>query len=86
MFGETLVLRLLDRQRGMIPLDALGFEPAMLSMLQEVVLRTSSGLVLVTGPTGSGKTSTLYSFVDYFNDDSIKVIRFEGATYGTPQA
>jgi type IV pilus assembly protein PilB len=77
MYGETLVMRLLDRKRGMLPLDALGFEPNVLSMLREVVLRTSSGLVLVTGPTGSGKTSTLYSFVDYINDDEIKVITCE---------
>jgi type IV pilus assembly protein PilB len=77
VFGETLVLRLLDRRRGLIPLDNLGFEPRILAMLREIVLRSSSGLVLITGPTGSGKTTTMYSFVDFTRDDSIKVISCE---------
>jgi type IV pilus assembly protein PilB len=77
MFGETIVLRLLDRRRGLHPLEQLGFEPGVLSILREVVLRSSTGLVLITGPTGSGKTTTLYSFVDYVNDPSIKVITCE---------
>jgi type IV pilus assembly protein PilB len=77
LFGETLVLRLLDRRRGLIPLDNLGFEPRILAMLREVVLRSSSGLVLITGPTGSGKTTTMYSFVDFARDDTLKVISCE---------
>jgi type IV pilus assembly protein PilB len=77
VFGETVVLRLLDRRRGLVPLDELGFEPRILSTLREVVLRTSSGLVLLTGPTGSGKTTTLYSFVDYVNDPTVKTITCE---------
>lgn len=75
--GETLVLRLLDRRRGLIPIDSLGFEPRVLTTLREIVLRSSSGLILITGPTGSGKTTTMYSFVDYINDESIKVITCE---------
>ncbi len=75
--GETLVLRLLDRRRGLIPIEALGFEPRALTSLREIVLRASSGLILITGPTGSGKTTTMYSFVDYLNDESIKVITCE---------
>ncbi len=77
VFGETLVIRLLDRARGLLPLDGLGFEPAVLSLLKEVGLRASSGLVLVTGPTGSGKTTTMYSFVDSMLDDTLKVITCE---------
>ncbi len=77
VFGETLVLRLLDRRRGLVPLDALGFEPRILGLLREVVLRSSSGLVLITGPTGSGKTTTMYSFVDFTRDDSLKIISCE---------
>jgi len=77
MFGETLVLRLLDRARGLMPLDSLGFEPRILSMLRDIVLRASSGLVMVTGPTGSGKTTTMYSLIDYINDDTLKVITCE---------
>jgi type IV pilus assembly protein PilB len=76
-FGETLVLRLLDRRRGLMPLDKLGLEPRILTMVREVALRDSSGLVLVTGPTGSGKTTSMYSFVDYINDDNIKIITAE---------
>ncbi|MFN0182041.1 MAG: ATPase, T2SS/T4P/T4SS family [Gemmatimonadales bacterium] len=77
MFGETLVLRLLDRRRALLSLDDLGFHPKILSSLREVVLRSASGMVLVTGPTGSGKTTTLYSFVDYVNDPTVKVISCE---------
>jgi len=77
MFGETLVLRILDRFKGLMPLDALGFEAKVLTTLRELVLRTSSGLMLVTGPTGSGKTTTLYSFVDYIMSPTLKVISCE---------
>jgi type IV pilus assembly protein PilB len=77
VFGETLVLRLLNRAGGLMPLDGLGFEARILSMLRELVLRSSSGLVLVTGPTGSGKTTTMYSFVDYINNEALKVISCE---------
>jgi type IV pilus assembly protein PilB len=77
VFGETIVLRLLDRRRGLVPLDDLGFHPTVLATLRDVVLRSSSGLVLVVGPTGSGKTTTLYSFVDYLNDPTVKVISCE---------
>lgn len=77
MFGETMVVRILDRQRGLIPLEALGFEPSVLSLLREVVLRSSSGLTLMTGPTGSGKTTTLYSFIDSMLDGASKIITCE---------
>lgn len=77
VFGETIVLRLLDRRRGLVPLEGLGFESKVLLNLRDVVLRSSSGLVLITGPTGSGKTTTLYSFVDAVKDDTIKVISCE---------
>jgi type IV pilus assembly protein PilB len=77
VFGETLVLRLLDRRKGLMPLEALGFEARILGLLQEVVLRASSGMVLITGPTGSGKTTTMYSFVDFTRDDSLKIISCE---------
>ncbi len=77
MFGETVVLRLLDRRHGLIPLDGLGFEPKIRATLQDLVLRASSGLVLVTGPTGSGKTTTLYSFIDAVAAPDLKVITCE---------
>ena len=77
MFGETVVLRLLDRDRGILPLVDVGFQPRAFSTLEEVVLRSSSGLVLTVGPTGSGKTTTLYSFIDHANDPTEKVISAE---------
>jgi type IV pilus assembly protein PilB len=77
VFGETVVLRLLDRQRGLLALEHLGLEPRTLQGLRETALRTSSGLLLVVGPTSSGKTTTLYSFVDFVNEPSVKTISCE---------
>ena len=67
VFGETIVMRLLDRKRGLLALEHLGLEPRTLQAMREGALRTSSGLLLVVGPTSSGKTTTLYSFVDFVN-------------------
>lgn len=61
-FGETITLRLLDPKRGIIPLKELGFSPDMEKELRDLV-QLPYGLVLVTGPTGSGKTTTLYSLL-----------------------
>jgi len=77
VFGETLVLRLLDRRRGLVAVEELGIEPRVLSTLRDIVLKSSSGLVLVTGPTGCGKTTTLYSFVDYVSAPGVKTITCE---------
>jgi type IV pilus assembly protein PilB len=75
--GETLVLRLLDRQRGLVALEQLGLGPHELVALRDTLLRTSSGLVLITGPTGSGKTTTLYSCIDFLSRPDVKVITCE---------
>jgi len=77
VFGETVVMRLLDRERGILPLDQVGFQPRALSLLRETVLSSSAGMVLTVGPTGSGKTTTLYSFIHHTNDPSRKVITCE---------
>lgn len=77
MFGETIVLRLLDRRRGIVPLEKVGFEPLVHELVGNLVLRASSGLVLLTGPTGSGKTTTLYSFVGHLNEPGTKIITAE---------
>jgi len=77
MFGETIVMRLLDRDRGILPVDQVGFQPRAFQTLTDVVLKASSGLVLMVGPTGSGKTTTLYSFIDHANDPTEKVITCE---------
>ncbi|MCA9000760.1 MAG: type II/IV secretion system protein, partial [Planctomycetes bacterium] len=61
-FGENLVLRVLDRSSGTVPLGGLGFGPSSCKRLQEVC-DSPHGIFLVTGPTGSGKTTTLYSLL-----------------------
>ena len=77
MFGETIVMRLLDRDRSIVKISELGLQPRVESVLTDEVLRASSGLILLVGPTGSGKTTTLYSFVDHANDPTRKVITCE---------
>ena len=61
-FGETITLRILDPKRGILTLEELGFPEDMSKQLHEIV-RLPHGLVLVTGPTGSGKTTTLYALL-----------------------
>jgi len=61
-FGETLTLRLLDPQHGIVPLRALGFPKEMEDQLA-TLMKIPNGLVLITGPTGSGKTTTLYALL-----------------------
>jgi len=66
LFGEKIVLRLLDRDRLMLDMTKLGFEPESLARLEAQIARPW-GMVLVTGPTGSGKTNTLYSSISKIN-------------------
>ncbi|MDD5751299.1 MAG: GspE/PulE family protein [Candidatus Peribacteraceae bacterium] len=61
-FGETLTLRLLDPQHGIVPLAELGFPKEMEDQLA-TLMKMPNGLVLITGPTGSGKTTTLYALL-----------------------
>lgn len=74
--GESVVMRLLDKDSVKLDFEYLGFEPAMLKRLQEV-LRIPHGIVLVTGPTGSGKTTTLYTALEHLNDPGVKIITVE---------
>jgi type IV pilus assembly protein PilB len=66
LFGEKIVLRLLDKDKLMLDMTKLGFEPAALRKL-ETAISKPWGMVLVTGPTGSGKTNTLYSSIAKIN-------------------
>ena len=75
--GENIVLRLLDRNRGLVPLSKLGFAPKVESVVTDVILPSASGLVLITGPTGSGKTTTLYSLMQHNLDPEEIVISAE---------
>jgi general secretion pathway protein E/type IV pilus assembly protein PilB len=74
--GENLVLRILDRQKGIVPLDKLNLEDTQLELLKRMIARPE-GIILVTGPTGSGKTTTLYSILNHINSDAINIMTLE---------
>ncbi len=74
--GENIVLRLLDRQKGIVPLDELGLHDESLSTLQIMIARPE-GIILVTGPTGSGKTTTLYSMLTHLNNEGVNIMTLE---------
>lgn len=74
--GESVVMRLLRQDGGMIGLDKLGMPPEMLKRFREII-RRSNGMILVTGPTGSGKTTTLYSALAEINTLEQKIITVE---------
>lgn len=74
--GENIVLRVLDRQKGIVPIDDIGLESNALDMLKLMVARPE-GLLLVTGPTGSGKTTTLYSVLNHLNTESVNIMTLE---------
>ena len=76
LHGENIVLRVLDRQKGIVALDRLGLGEADLVALKRMVERPE-GLILVTGPTGSGKTTTLYSILQYLNRESVNIMTLE---------
>jgi len=75
--GECLVLRALNKQTGLINLEELGMNRAMRERYRTEVLDTPTGVVLITGPTGSGKTTTLYSSLNYCNTIDKKIITAE---------
>ncbi|HUP36111.1 MAG TPA: type II secretion system ATPase GspE [Candidatus Limnocylindria bacterium] len=74
--GESIVMRLLDRSSVFLPFDRLGFAPATARAFEGLVHRPH-GIVLVTGPTGSGKTTTLYAALDKINRPDLKIITVE---------
>jgi len=76
LFGESVVMRVLDRGVVSLNLEKIGMEPAMLRRFREVIKRPN-GIVLVTGPTGSGKTTTLYSALSELNEIEDKLITTE---------
>lgn len=75
-FGESVTLRLLDPQKGIVKLGDLGFPPDMVAKLEEVV-KIPYGLFLVTGPTGSGKTTTLYALLSTLVGSKRHIITLE---------
>ncbi|MET0321231.1 MAG: GspE/PulE family protein, partial [Duganella sp.] len=74
--GENFVLRVLDRQKGIVPLDGLGLGEQELQLLKLMIARPD-GVILVTGPTGSGKTTTLYSILNHINTESVNIMTLE---------
>lgn len=75
-FGESIVMRLLNQGGGTLKLDSIGMPPSMLKKFR-VILQRPNGLVLVTGPTGSGKTTTLYGALAELNSMERKLITVE---------
>ena len=74
--GENVVLRILDRQKGIVPLEKLNMEESQLELLKLMITRPE-GIIMVTGPTGSGKTTTLYSILNHINSDGVNIMTLE---------
>ena len=74
--GESIVLRLLDPKSIAVPLESLGMHEILLSLLEKAILKPN-GMILTTGPTGSGKTTTLYAFLRKIHAPGIKIITIE---------
>ncbi|MGB9608791.1 MAG: GspE/PulE family protein [Minisyncoccia bacterium] len=75
-FGETIVMRILDPEAILVDFDKLGIRPDDLKILERNI-KKPNGLILNTGPTGSGKTTTLYTILRKINDPEIKIITIE---------
>ncbi|PYR26163.1 MAG: type IV-A pilus assembly ATPase PilB [Acidobacteria bacterium] len=76
LFGEKIVMRLLDKDKLMLDMTRLGFEPESLAKFEAAIIRPW-GMVLVTGPTGSGKTNTLYSSIAKVNTTETNIMTAE---------
>ncbi len=76
LFGESVVMRILDRESIILDLEHLGFPRDSLACFEDLIMRPY-GIILVTGPTGSGKTTTLYSALNKINSPDKKIITVE---------
>ncbi|MRD73277.1 Flp pilus assembly complex ATPase component TadA [Rhodocyclus tenuis] len=76
LHGENIVLRVLDRQKGIVTLDELGLHSEQRAQLEAMINRPE-GLILLTGPTGSGKTTTLYSLLRQINSERVNIMTLE---------
>ena len=74
--GERVVMRLLDKNAGRLKLSSLGMEESSLNLINELINRPH-GIILVTGPTGSGKTTTLYAALEEINDNTRNIMTVE---------
>jgi type IV pilus assembly protein PilB len=76
LFGESVVIRVLDRTNVGLSLERIGMPPDLLVQFRQII-KKPNGIVLVTGPTGAGKTTTLYSALSELNDIDVKIITTE---------
>jgi type IV pilus assembly protein PilB len=74
--GENVVMRILDKKKSLLTMDQLGFSPANQAKVNKA-LKKPEGIIIVTGPTGSGKTTTLYSLLSTVNDLSVNIMTLE---------
>jgi len=75
-YGEKVVMRILDQEKGVLPLDQMGLSKRYLNMIRSA-LKRPYGLILISGPTGSGKTTTLYAMLNEINKDEKNVLSLE---------
>jgi general secretion pathway protein E/type IV pilus assembly protein PilB len=74
--GENIVMRILDKAKSLLPLEQLGFGDDTVALLKRL-LRRPEGIIFVSGPTGSGKTTTLYSILQYINSTEVNIMTLE---------
>ncbi len=74
--GENIVLRVLDREKSIIPLERMGLRDETLAQLK-LMMNRPEGILVVTGPTGSGKTTTLYSLLSFVNTEAVNIMTLE---------
>lgn len=75
-YGENIVLRVLDRHKEVMPLETYGLTEESLASLQMMLARPE-GIIIVVGPPGNGKTTTLYSMLNYRNDESVNIMTLD---------
>jgi type II secretory ATPase GspE/PulE/Tfp pilus assembly ATPase PilB-like protein len=76
IFGNSIVLRVLNNKNALLNINSLGFDEIELRKIKNI-LNHSNGMILVTGPTGSGKSTTLYAMINYLNNSNKKIITIE---------
>ncbi|PIR38514.1 MAG: secretion system protein E [Alphaproteobacteria bacterium CG11_big_fil_rev_8_21_14_0_20_39_49] len=76
VFGENIVLRILDKRKSLVPLEQLGLSEKNEILLRKL-LKRPEGIIIVTGPTGSGKTTTLYSILNLINEVDVNIMTLE---------